>query len=106
LLEIKSGVFLKSSDRCCFTARKRTSPGDHGMSVLCHYVRAAAKYRLVDHFVGGNQKRFRYRETERLGSLEVDNKVELIRLLDRNVGGPCNEGSAWTLLGSKGRELG
>src|SRR5262245_66283456 len=39
-----------------------------------------------DHLVGEQQKRFRNRETERLGRLEVDDKLEFRGLLDREVG--------------------
>ncbi len=41
---------------------------------------------LLDHLVGAHQERFRYREAERLGRLEVDHELELGRLLDGQVG--------------------
>src|SRR5450631_2358803 len=40
----------------------------------------------LNHFVGAQQYRLRNREAERLRCLEVDDKVELGRLLDRQVG--------------------
>ena len=40
---------------------------------------------LLDHFVGCGQQRFRDGEAERLGGLEVDDKLELGRLLDRQI---------------------
>src|SRR5262249_22039981 len=41
---------------------------------------------LFDHFVGAQQESFRYFKTERLGSRQIDGKIELGRLLDRDVG--------------------
>jgi hypothetical protein len=37
----------------------------------------------LDHLVSGGQKRFGDGEAERLGGLEVDDQIELGRLLDR-----------------------
>jgi hypothetical protein len=41
---------------------------------------------LFDHLIGPQQERFRYRQAERLGGRQIDNEIELGRLLDRNVG--------------------
>src|SRR6266542_1610521 len=41
--------------------------------------------RLFDHPFGTHQKRLRDRETKRFGGLEVDDELELRRLLDRQV---------------------
>src|SRR5215207_6430858 len=42
---------------------------------------------LLDHLIGACEERGRDREPERLGGLEVDDKLELGRLLDREIGG-------------------
>ena len=34
---------------------------------------------LFDHLVGEQQERFGYREAKRLGRLEIDNELELVR---------------------------
>jgi hypothetical protein len=39
-----------------------------------------------DHFVGAQQESFRYFKTERLGGRQIDDEIELGRLLDRDVG--------------------
>src|SRR5437879_3449693 len=43
--------------------------------------------RLFDHFVGGSEQPCRNSQSERSHSLEIDNKFELRRLLDRQVSG-------------------
>ena len=42
-----------------------------------------ARCLLLDHLVGGRQQCFRDGEAERLGGLQVDDKFEFRRLLDR-----------------------
>jgi hypothetical protein len=42
-----------------------------------------AAYPLFDHLVGAQQERFRDRETDRLGGLEIDDKLEFGWILDR-----------------------
>jgi hypothetical protein len=41
--------------------------------------------RLFDHLVGAGQQRVGYGETERLGRLEVQEKLDFCRLLNRQV---------------------
>jgi hypothetical protein len=41
---------------------------------------------LLDHLIGGRQQRFRDRDAERLGGLEVDHQFELGSPLDRQIG--------------------
>src|SRR5947209_4677395 len=41
---------------------------------------------LLDHFVGAEQKGFGYLQAERLGRLQIDDEIELDRLLYRHVG--------------------
>src|SRR5262249_9586846 len=51
--------------------------------------KTCASARLLDHFIGAQQDRGRYFETEGLGGLDVDYQLELRRQLDRQVGGFC-----------------
>ena len=43
---------------------------------------------FIDHLVGGGDYRRRYVKAERLRHLEIDDKFEFGRLLDRQVAGP------------------
>ena len=42
---------------------------------------------LFERLMGGDQKRLRHRESKRLGSLEIDDKLELGRLHNRQLRG-------------------
>jgi hypothetical protein len=44
---------------------------------------------LLDHLVGAGEERPRDRDANRLGSLQVHHKLELSRLLDRQLTGAC-----------------
>jgi hypothetical protein len=44
---------------------------------------------LVDHFVGADQEGLRDRQPERLGGGQIDDEVELARLLNRDIGRLC-----------------
>src|SRR5262249_51330949 len=84
--------------------QKRTSPAYLAMSALppkadkqqtFRYVRFVPKAdscsaaNLFDHFVGAQQQRFWDREAEHLCSREIDDEIELGRLLHRDVGRFC-----------------
>jgi hypothetical protein len=58
--------------RCC---RQRSKPA------------ALRDASLLNHLVGGGQQRFRDAKAEGLGGFDVDDELELRRLLDRQVGG-------------------
>jgi hypothetical protein len=68
--------------------RKRTSIRDLAMSHSCHKPTHAPQQTapLFDHLIGGHLHNQRHREAERLGRLKIDDKFELGRLLDREIG--------------------
>src|SRR5215469_12888720 len=41
----------------------------------------------LDHLVGAHEHRWRYGQTKRLGGLQIDDQLNLGRLLDRQIGG-------------------
>ena len=49
--------------------------------------RIGAPHASFDDFVGAGEDRWRDREAERLGCVEVDDQLECRRLLDRQIGG-------------------
>src|SRR5215469_10459607 len=59
------------------------------MSALCQKQTYAVQQisSLFDHLVGNSEQRRRDRETEPVCGLEVDDRLELGRLLDRDIGG-------------------
>src|SRR5260370_40442320 len=63
--------------------RKRTQLGHHAMSEKCQQ----RKSESFDHLVGARQQGGRYRQSERLGGLHIDDELETSRLLDRQVCG-------------------
>src|SRR2546423_879341 len=78
-----SGIFLASSyfanDHCCW----RTSfPLRSRRKLRSHDYRS----RSFDELIGASQHRLRDREAKRFGGLEIDDQLELRRLLDREVG--------------------
>ena len=48
--------------------------------------RQAPAVTILDHLAGAGQQNRRNRQAERLRDLEVDNQLELRRLLDREIG--------------------
>ena len=43
--------------------------------------------RLFEHLIGQQEQRWRHRDPQRLGGLQIDHELELHGLLDREVGG-------------------
>jgi len=72
-----------------FTPKKRTSELNRGMSALCQKqtFRAAAKISLFDHPIRARKHRSGDCDAKSFGGLEVNDEIELGRLLDRNFGG-------------------
>src|SRR5215471_2449735 len=71
---------------------------------------ALVEHELLDHLVGSKEKGLRDRQAQRLGSLEIDRKLERRRLLYREVTGlrtlqnPVHEECCWP--GKAGDEAG
>jgi hypothetical protein len=65
--------------------RKQTCAVQLGMSALGHKRTHAPqqKYSLFDHLISAGDQRWRHGQADRLGSLEIDDKLELGRLLYR-----------------------
>src|SRR5215831_10979206 len=59
------------------------------MSALCQKqtLCVTAKFRLFDHLVGGREQSWWHTEIKRSRCLEINDQLELARLLDRKVGG-------------------
>src|SRR6476659_2441376 len=59
------------------------------MSVKCQSATCAPQQNspLFDHLVGADEKRWRNGQADRFSCGQVDNEIELGRLLDRKVGG-------------------
>jgi hypothetical protein len=69
-------------------SRKRPSNVAGGTSEMCQKLTHALQQRTLslDYFVGAQQKRRGHIEIQRLGGPQVDDRLELGRPLDRNVG--------------------
>jgi|SRR5262245_30389945 len=70
---------LRKRPNCCVAAKRRSVP--------IATSRITAKSALFDHLVGNGLKRERHGEADRVCSLEVDDELELGRLLDAKVSG-------------------
>jgi len=55
---------------------------------------------LLDQVVRAQQQRFGYRDTKRLGGLEIDHQFELGGLLDRKIGGFCTAQDSVDVIGA------
>src|SRR5215831_16564760 len=67
------------TEQCPLYPSKQTSRVRRRMSALCA---------SLDHLVGAGEQRRRHLEAERLGGGQVNDEIELGRLLDRDVGRP------------------
>ena len=70
-----------------FVRRPRSAwrrPHGAGIRKPSHEPTFAASF---NHLVGATEQRWRHGEAERLGGLEIDHKLKLGRLLDREIGG-------------------
>ena len=80
-----TSAHLAVQSPCLLYPRKRTYAVQYQMSALCQWQTSAAS---LDHLVRAPDERVRNVDPERLGSLEVDVKLDLGCLLDRKIGGP------------------
>src|SRR5262249_6783702 len=71
---------------CPLYPRKQTCAVQEAMSALGHKRTYGHSF---DHLVGASEQRLRHGEAERFGGLEIDRKLELGRLRDRQVSRLC-----------------
>src|SRR6516162_2637393 len=80
----QGGIVRIIDCQCPLYPQKRTLRKATGMSALCQKQTSVAS---LDHLVGGSEQSWCHRETERSRCLEINDQLELARLLDRKVGG-------------------
>src|SRR5215472_12373857 len=83
-LWVKSRHWSRSAS-CPLYPQKRTLAECSTMSAKCQ--KRTFALASLNHFVGGRNERRRNGQAERFRGLDVDDKVELGRVLDRDVGG-------------------